>query len=299
MRRIPRKIIILSMVMMLTILVSCGEEESGSGSFTSGECIVSAFDDSAAEVLDGFSIDYSGASKGYIGVKAGENYSELVFRVTFGGTTYTYWFDNNNRMLIVPLQQGSGSYGFKLLKNVTGDKYVAVYNVTKEISVEDEFQPFIRSNSLVNYTSDSNCVKSAQKLAGQSDNDSDFVSRVYSYIEDELEYDYEFAGSDPDMYYPNLDETLKTGKGICFDYAALAAGMLRSQGIPAKLITGYVSLEGEVYHAWNMVYLKNKGWITVKISVSTENWNQVDITLDDTGDASAISGSSYTNRYVY
>ena len=38
---------------------------------------------------------------------------------------------------------------------------------------------------------------------------------------------------------PSVDETLKTKKGICFDYAALMTAMLRSQGIPTKLEIGY------------------------------------------------------------
>ena len=52
--------------------------------------------------------------------------------------------------------------------------------------------------------------------------------------------------------------------------------MLRSQGIPAKVITGYVS-DGAVYHAWNMIYLKESGWITVEIKAPANELSLIHI----------------------
>ena len=59
-----------------------------------------------------------------------------------------------------------------------------------------------------------------------------------------------------------MDVILQEKKGICFDYAALMATMLRSQNIPAKMEIGYANMEeGAVYHAWLSVYIKDIGWI--------------------------------------
>lgn len=54
-----------------------------------------------------------------------------------------------------------------------------------------------------------------------------------------------------------MDDTLKSSKGICFDYAALMAAMLRAQNIPVKLVTGNVS-PNNLSHAWNLVYTMGK-----------------------------------------
>ena len=62
---------------------------------------------------------------------------------------------------------------------------------------------------------------------------------------------------------------METGKGICFDYASLAASMLRSQGIPTKIIFGYVAPDN-LYHAWNMFYTEEKGWTKVEFSRISE-----------------------------
>ena len=49
---------------------------------------------------------------------------------------------------------------------------------------------------------------------------------------------------------------LEKKSGICFDYAALMTGMLRSQGVPCKLVVGYA---GTVYHAWISVWTAEHG----------------------------------------
>lgn len=296
-----KKTIIINMIILLMIiLVSCGNttSESSIKTFKPGECISTQFDEDRAEVYSYFSIDYSGAESGYIGIKETNSADKLVFQLTHDDANYNYWFDSDNTTLIIPLSE-DGSYTFTVLKNTEGDKYVQIYSSTKDITLSDEFQPFIRSNSMVSYSKDDKCIIEADKLAAESEDDLDYIKKVYKYIENNLSYDKDFADTDPDMYYPNLDNVLSSGKGICFDYAALAAGMLRSQGIPTKLVTGYVNMDGDIYHAWNMVYIKNKGWITIEVSASADKWNLVDITLDDTGDSSSIESGSYTPRYVY
>ena len=93
---------------------------------------------------------------------------------------------------------------------------------------------------------------------------------------------------------------MNTGKGICFDYAALAASMLRSQGIPTKMIFGYVAPQG-LYHAWNMFYTPQSGWVTVSFEVRGENWTRMDLTFSANGaDATFIGdGSNYSDVYYY
>lgn len=114
-----------------------------------------------------------------------------------------------------------------------------------------------------------------------------------------IQYDTEKAATVQNGYLPSPDETLRTGKGICFDYASLAAAMLRSEGIPCKLITGYVG--EETYHAWNSFYLESEGWITVEIRAKADEWQRVDITFAAGGmPAGEIQNDSeYTTRFTY
>ena len=66
-------------------------------------------------------------------------------------------------------------------------------------------------------------------------------------------YDYDKAATVSSGYLPVVDTVLDSKTGICFDYAAVMASMLRSQNIPTRLEIGYA---GDAYHAWISVYVK-------------------------------------------
>ena len=78
---------------------------------------------------------------------------------------------------------------------------------------------------------------------------------------------------------------MKTGKGICFDYAALMTSMLRSQRIPTKLEVGYA---GETYHAWISTYVDDKGWVDDIIKFDGKNWQLMDPTLAASNDKESV-----------
>ncbi len=61
----------------------------------------------------------------------------------------------------------------------------------------------------------------------------------------------------------NANEVLDSRRGVCRDYAILTATLMRSAGIPARLVTGLVSWDGDFYyHAWVSIF-DGKHWIGV------------------------------------
>ena len=115
-----------------------------------------------------------------------------------------------------------------------------------------------------------------------------------------MSYDKQKAATVESGYIPVPDQILAEGKGICFDYASLAASMLRSQGIPTKIIFGYVA-PNDLYHAWNMFYTEESGWTSVEFTVNESDWSRVDMTFAANGaDGEFIGdGSNYTDVYYY
>jgi hypothetical protein len=66
----------------------------------------------------------------------------------------------------------------------------------------------------------------------------------------------------PVFSLPDALTTLESGAGDCNEHAVLVAALARAVGIPARIETGLVYLEGRFYyHAWNILYLGR--WITV------------------------------------
>lgn len=263
------------------------------------EMRVSSFHEDAAEGENGALIDLSCASDGYVGVSA-KSSGRLKFQVLKDGETYTYDLHADGTSSIFPLQMGDGMYSFRVLENVSDSKYAVLYSADRTISISDSFAPYLCASDYVNYTSASACVIKAQDLAASAEDANGVVKAVYEYVCAGVKYDKAKAQSVQSGYLPDPDETLSTGKGICFDYASLAAAMLRSQGIPCKVIFGYVS-PNEVYHAWNMFYTEESGWITVKFEISGKKWNRMDLTFSANGaDGTFIGdGSNYKDVYMY
>jgi transglutaminase-like putative cysteine protease len=102
-------------------------------------------------------------------------------------------------------------------------------------------------------------------------------------------YSYSLEADTATLSHP-LEEFLFTRKtGYCEHYATAMVVMLRTVGIPARLVTGFLATEWNEYggyftvrqrdaHAWVEVYFPRSGWITmdptptVSAAVSTSRW---------------------------
>ena len=267
--------------------------------YTAPEFRDAEFHEAAAMLGDRVKLDVSSLDQGYVAVSAVSD-MRLKFQVIKDEATYNYDLPSDGTPGIFPLQGGNGSYRFRVMENVVDKKYSELYSFTCDVRMQDEFQPFLRPSTYINYTRDSACVRKAAELAAGCSDELGLVSAVYNFVCSQVTYDREKAATVKSGYLPVPDETMNSGKGICFDYAALAASMLRSQGIPTKMIFGYVAPQG-LYHAWNMFYTPQSGWVTVSFEVRGENWTRMDLTFSANGaDATFIGdGSNYSDVYYY
>ena len=216
----------------------------------------SVYDEAASSGTENIHLDLSHTEEGYIAVSVVED-ARIKLMVIKDDQTYTYNVDNDGTPAFFPLQSGDGTYLFRVMKNIVDSKYAELYREEAQVKLIDEFQPFIRPSDYVSYTEKSECVQKAKEMADAAKDESDFIASVYTFICDTVKYDDEKAENIQSGYMPVPDETMETGMGICFDYASLAASMMRSQGIPTKVIFGYVS-PNDIYHAWNMFYTENR-----------------------------------------
>jgi len=274
-----------------------GGENSSGGTFES-EYHDAEFHEDSAEGAGEVQVDLSCVSDGYFGVVAKSD-SRLKLQVIKDDETYTYDIEQGSEQ-IFPLQCGDGTYNIKVMKNISGNSYYELYVTSADVKLDDPLAPYLRPNVYADYSKDSDCVKKAAEMAKESGAESDFVGKVYQFICDKVKYDYDEAKTVESGYVPDPDEVMETGKGICFDYASLAASMLRSQGIPTKIIFGYVAPDN-LYHAWNMFYTEEKGWTTVEFSVDPGDWTRVDLTFSANGQNADFigDGSNYQNVYQY
>ncbi|OBZ15453.1 MULTISPECIES: transglutaminase-like domain-containing protein [Bacillales] len=182
-----------------------------------------------------------------------------------GQTNYTYNLTSGKTAESFPLQLGNGEYTISLLENTTGNKYKLINKETVTLSLKDSNSVYLNSIQNIDWTSSSSAVAKAKELTKNKKTDAEKVKAVYDYIITNINYDNQLAANLSVDYLPNIDRTLKSKKDICYGYASLFAGMLRSLDIPTKLVMGQ-STYVDVYHAWNEVYMGGK-WVLIDTTV--------------------------------
>ncbi|WP_458458431.1 transglutaminase-like domain-containing protein [Pseudobutyrivibrio sp.] len=247
-------------------------------------------------------IDASNATDGYVMVKyTGDAAKVRMLIETPAGNTYNYLMALDGNYDVYPLSEGSGTYKIGVYENLHDDQYATAFTQSVNVTLKDEYSMFLYPNAYVDFNANSNAVKKGQELAAGANTDIEVVQNVYHYITKNVTYDYDKAETVQSGYIPTVDETLATGKGICFDYASLMGAMLRSQGIPTRLEIGYAGTE---YHAWISVYTKETGWIDKIIQFDGKNWILMDPTLGSYASNSTVKkyredDTYYQLKYKY
>lgn len=203
--------------------------------------------------------DRRGLENGVIGVSL-DSTTEVrhKFMVQKEDKTYYYNLQDGD---VFPLQFGNGEYTVAVFENVTGNKYRQVAKETLLLEMDNPEDVFLESMKLVNWDKKMKAIKKAGELTKDAKTNHEKVLAVYSYIINNVSYDDGKMDRVGTEYVPVIDETFTTGTGMCYDFASLFAAMLRSEGVPVKLVMGYKN-DIEAYHAWNQVYLDG-GWVTV------------------------------------
>ncbi len=226
-------------------------------------------------------LDISNQDQGYLTAESDSDDSRMNIQLTApSGVVYSYFLEPDEQT-VLPFSEGSGEYLITCYQQVDGNQYAALYTETLTIKLQNEFLPFLYPNQYVDFSSKSKTCKLAASLVKEDMTDIDILKTFYTYVTSHISYDYDKADSVEAGYLPDVDDTLSTGTGICFDYAALTTAMLRSQDIPCKLQIGY---SGDVKHAWIDVYIRGSGWVTKAGSFDGDTWKLMDPTFDANSD---------------
>lgn len=248
---------------------------------------------------DVVSIDTSNTSEGYIMADYTGDNSKVKLQIT-GPNSVTYTYNlNHSSYEVFPLTAGNGIYHISVYENISGTNYSTALSIDISVTITNLFGPYLYPNQYVNFNSSSLAVKKAEELAYYANKDLDVVEQVYNYIIEHFSYDYDKAKNVVSGYLPVVDEVYNSNTGICFDYAAVMATMLRSQNIPTRLEVGYM---GEEYHAWISTYIEDIGWINGIIEFDGNDWILMDPTFASTSRSPKdfiTENSNYLTKYVY
>jgi transglutaminase-like putative cysteine protease len=208
--------------------------------------------------------DTENTTVGAIGVRylAGGD-TRTKTRVQKDAVNYDYDLFGRDAFEYFPMQLGNGDYSVSVFQNVVDNRYRVVERKTVNTVVENFLDVFRNSIQTVRWSEDMAVVKKAEELTEGLKTDRQKIDAIYQFVVKNFKYDYDKISGLTSSYVPDPDLILEAGKGICYDYSAVFGAMLRSQGVPVKLIKGYTDNVKE-YHAWNEVWLADeKRWIVV------------------------------------
>lgn len=206
------------------------------------------------------------------------------------GTKQYYVF--NKSEVNIPLNRGKGNYTIKVASLVNGNRYKVNYKTTvhlnEELTIE---QIYTQSINKVDYAGNENITKLSNLLYTENGqpkvlSNQEKVTILYKHITANMKYDYDKLTRLTADYMPETDKFIIDKKGICYDYSSVFAGVLRLNGIPTKLVTGYAKITPNTYHAWNEVYIDGE-------------WKIIDTTFDAVYIQQGIKTNMYKNITEY
>ncbi len=221
-------------------------------------------------------IDHSHTDQGYVCAGYIGDCPKVKLRI-IGPDEVVYTYDlHGPGPETFPLSSGNGNYTVTIYENIEGTSYSTCLYAEITVEIADEFLPYLYPNQYVNFNSSSLTVAKGAELVQEATTDLETVTLIYDYITSSITYDYAKAEDPPVGYTTDVDEILQSGTGICLDYAAVMAAMLRSQCIPTRLEIGYAK---DAYHAWISVYVEDIGWLNGIIEFDGTGWTLVDPTF--------------------
>ena len=214
--------------------------------------------------------DTSALNTGIVGISYVSDVEKIKVFIDKNGKRYTYNLNNDGIEEDFSLQMGNGEYKISVLENIGGTSYKYISTEIMTLNLSDANGVYLTSVQNINWNDENIAIKKAKELTKNLANDEDKLNAIYNYIVSNFKYDYSKLNNLKSDYLPDIDLTLNSNTGICYDYASTFAAMLRSAGIPAKLVKGY-STNVDGYHAWNEVYNKEtKSWIIIDTTYDSQ-----------------------------
>lgn len=301
--RRPRRGILFFLVPLFIITLSaCSGKPSSSVPAVPDEVLVPEHPGTEVLETDTAQVDISNIREGYFSACYLGSASKVKLQLTGpDAITYTYDMPLDKSWDTFPFTAGNGTYTlmlYELLEEGT-DQYFCSLAQELDVELRDELLPFLYPNQFVNFDKDTEAVAVAKELTADCEAPIDEIRAIYQFATTEISYDTQKAATVTSGYLPDIDETLHTKTGICFDYAALMTCMLRSLGIPTKLQIGF---SGEIKHAWISTYLEGSGWADNIIRFDGTGWAMMDPTFaSEMGTKEAADyigdGENYTLQY--
>ena len=145
---------------------------------------------------------------------------------------------------------------------------------------EEAYQSFLSPSMLVQSDNEI-IIKKSREITQEADNDWQKVERISDWVYRNLRQEFRVT-------IPSALEVLHSLSGDCNEHSTLFAALCRAEGIPTKICSGIVYLEGSFgYHAWNEVLLPGPDdsgvWIPIDTTLGQKTVDATHVKLAEGG----------------
>jgi len=208
------------------------------------------------------------------------NFSMEVSPEAFESHEYLDMFGNTNTHMLIREPHQSffviGKSKVEILPNIIDEHInniktnsITYGNALKRLSkfnIDDLYaKQYLFESDLIPYGSlniKQYALESFQENRNLFEASQEFMSRIFN--------DFKFLSGFSDITTP-IEDIFAAKKGVCQDFAQFAISALRTIGLPAKYMSGYIETlpeEGQkklfgtdASHAWFALYIPNAGWV--------------------------------------
>jgi len=197
------------------------------------------------------------------------NTSKSKIKVIVSKDNISTWYDikliDGNYIEEIWLIDGKGEYRISVVVHEYDRVYS--YGPTVEVNNVSEVNKFLVPTKHVE-SNNEEIIELAKNITLNSTTAREKAFAIYDWVSKNIEYDYEKylkqLNNNFDNEYGALN-TLKTKKGVCYDYSTLVAALGRAVGLQVKVIKGnFVNSYRNELHAWNEIFIPEENrWINV------------------------------------
>ena len=95
---------------------------------------------------------------------------------------YKYFIKPEDGYVTLPITSGNGTYTVKTYENISGTQYASLYTENIEVTLENDYVPYLYPNQYVNFSKESKIVSKASDIVKNATSDLDAVSSIYHYV---------------------------------------------------------------------------------------------------------------------
>ena len=198
--------------------------------------------------------------------------TDISERIDFFGNTVTRFSiqQNHTELIVIARSKVSRDYNLQIEnENAIEGKKVTIekaLKLLKEVDLETIYaRQFVLLSPLISDISDEikeYAAKSFKPERSLFEASNELMQRIFT--------DFDFDPGFTTIATP-LKEVMKEKKGVCQDFAQIAIACVRSMGLPARYVSGYIETKAppgkekligtDASHAWFSVFIPTYGWI--------------------------------------